>query len=652
MDGLRASAGLLRRGRLRRRRQSQSHSGSVLTLPLRPRKIRRQLRRSVGSRMAALRAQTLPSEDSEDSRVESAVDDSGEPLSGGAAAAIPDAARRESYDHLGPAELLAAPLEAPPAARSLQTPRALVEAQTPPARLVEAQTPPARLVPASVPARVVETSALPCTASHLAVPPAVAPATLSGPQGDSTGGELPRGSPLQRVLAELNRIPNSRRRAARLFEWLITPMPPEHFYRRLWEREAVLVRRQDHNYYQGLFSTADLDAMLRNEDVQFGQHLDAARYINGRRETLNPPGRALPAAAWSLYQAGCSLRLLCPQAFSTTVWQFLAVLQEQFGSMAGSNIYLTPPNSQGFAPHYDDIEAFVLQLEGRKLWRVYRPRVPTEELALTSSPNFSQEDLGEPVLQTVLEPGDLLYFPRGFIHQAQCQDGVHSLHLTLSTYQRNTWGDFLEAVLPLAVQAAMEENVEFRRGLPRDFMDYMGAQHSDSKDPRRTAFMEKVRVLVARLGHFAPVDAVADQRAKDFIHDSLPPVLTDRERALSVYGLPIRWEAGQPVNVGAQLTTETEVHMLQDGIARLVGEGGHLFLYYTVENSRVYHLEEPKFLEIFPQQADAMELLLRSYPEFVRIGDLPCDSVEDQLSLATMLYDKGLLITKMPLTLN
>uniref|UniRef100_A0A673UGD3 Bifunctional lysine-specific demethylase and histidyl-hydroxylase n=1 Tax=Suricata suricatta TaxID=37032 RepID=A0A673UGD3_SURSU len=567
------------RGRLRRRRQPQPHSGSVLALPLRPRKIRRQLRRSVASRMAALRAQTLPSEDSEDSRVESTP-----------------------YGHLGPAELL----EASPAARSMQTPRTLVEGQTPPARLVEAQTPPAR--------------------------------------------ELAWDSPLQRVLAELNRIPSSRRRAARLFEWLISPMPPDHFYRRLWEREAVLVRRQDHAYYQGLFSTADLDSMLRHEEVQFGQHLDAARYVNGRRETLNPPGRALPAAAWALYQAGCSLRLLCPQAFSTTVWQFLAVLQEQFGSMAGSNVYLTPPNSQGFAPHYDDIEAFVLQLEGRKLWRVYRPRVPTEELALTSSPNFSQDDLGEPVLQTVLEPGDLLYFPRGFIHQAECQDGAHSLHLTLSTYQRNTWGDFLEAVLPLAVQAAMEENVEFRRGLPRDFMDYMGAQHSDSKDPRRTAFMEKVRVLVARLGHFAPVDAVADQRAKDFIHDSLPPVLTDRERALSVYGLPIRWEAGEPVNVGAQLTTETEVHMLQDGIARLVGEGGHLFLYYTVENSRVYHLEEPKCLEIYPQQADAMELLLRSYPEFVRVGDLPCDTVEDQLSLATMLYDKGLLLTKMPLS--
>ncbi|XP_007521816.2 ribosomal oxygenase 1 [Erinaceus europaeus] len=588
MDAPRAGAGLLRRGRLRRRRPSQSHGGSLLTLPLRPRKTRRQQRRSLASRMAALRAQTLPSEDSQGSREEPAVEGPGESRPGGTTSISP-----------------AARAPPPPGPASAQ-----------PARPVEA--------PVEAPARVADPA-------------------------DGAAGE-PRESPLQRVLAELGRIPNSRRRAARLFEWLIAPLPPDHFYRRLWEREAVLVRRQDHGYYQGLFSTAELDAVLRREDVQFGQHLDAARYVRGRRETLNPPGRALPAAAWALYRAGCSLRLLCPQAFSASVWQLLAVLQEQFGNMAGSNVYLTPPDSQGFAPHYDDVEAFVLQLEGRKLWRVYRPRSPAEELALTSSPNFSQDDVGEPVLQTVLEPGDLLYFPRGFIHQAECRDGAHSLHLTVSTFQRNSWGDFLEAAMPLAVQAAMEENVEFRRGLPRDFMDYMGAQHSDSKDPRRTAFMEKVRVLAARLGHFAPVDAVADQRAKDFIHDSLPPVLTERERALSVQGLPIRWEAGEPVNVGARLTTETEVHLLQGGVARLVGEGGHLFLYHTVENSRVYHLEEPKFLEIDPQLADAVEHLLRSYPEFVRVGDLPCDSAEDQLSLATMLYDKGLLLTKTPLT--
>ncbi len=35
------------------------------------------------------------------------------------------------------------------------------------------------------------------------------------------------------------------------------------------------------------------------------------------------------------------------------------------------------------------------------------------------------------------QAGDLLYFPRGTIHQAQTPAGVdHSTHLTLSTYQR------------------------------------------------------------------------------------------------------------------------------------------------------------------------------------------------------------------------
>ena len=36
--------------------------------------------------------------------------------------------------------------------------------------------------------------------------------------------------------------------------------------------------------------------------------------------------------------------------------------------------YLTPAGTQGFAPHSDDIEAFVLQLEGKKHWKLYSPR--------------------------------------------------------------------------------------------------------------------------------------------------------------------------------------------------------------------------------------------------------------------------------------
>ena len=38
-------------------------------------------------------------------------------------------------------------------------------------------------------------------------------------------------------------------------------------------------------------------------------------------------------------------------------------------------------------------------------------------LTFFHSANFGQDELGELVVDIVLEPGDLLYFPRGFTHQ-------------------------------------------------------------------------------------------------------------------------------------------------------------------------------------------------------------------------------------------
>lgn len=84
-----------------------------------------------------------------------------------------------------------------------------------------------------------------------------------------------------------------------------------------------------------------------------------------------------------------------------------------FGTFVGANVYLTPPDSQGFAPHWDDIEAFVLQLEGKKQWKLYKPRNSNEVLPRFSSKDFGQEeDSLELLMSVVLEPGDLLYFPR------------------------------------------------------------------------------------------------------------------------------------------------------------------------------------------------------------------------------------------------
>ena len=49
-----------------------------------------------------------------------------------------------------------------------------------------------------------------------------------------------------------------------------------------------------------------------------------------------------------------------------------------------------------------------------------------------------------------------------------------------------------------------------------------------SKDcPQRQQFLRKIEQLMSKLLTYAPVDAAVDQMAKKFVHDSLPPVLTE-----------------------------------------------------------------------------------------------------------------------------
>ncbi|KAM4771860.1 ribosomal oxygenase 1-like [Rhinophrynus dorsalis] len=454
------------------------------------------------------------------------------------------------------------------------------------------------------------------------------------------------GPPLQAVLEGLSKIQNSKDRAATLFEWLISPIRPTDFFRDVWEKKPELIRRCNSCYYHGLFSTSEFDRILREDNVQFGVNLDVTSYTDGKRETHNPPGRALPLVVWDYYKNGCSLRLLNPQTFSLPVWNVLSVLQELFGSMVGANTYLTPAGTQGFAPHYDDIEAFVVQLEGKKHWRVYNPRKNSEQLPQFSSENFTDRDIGEPILETVLEAGDLLYFPRGFIHQGDCLPDAHSLHITISSYQRNSWADLLGKVLPASLQVAVEEDVEFRRGLPLEYMAYMGVQNTDMEDHRRDAFKQKVRSLIRKLADYAPIDAAVDQKAKEFLHDCLPPVLTAAEKAHSVHGAPVTCENGYVRDNTMQLEKNTRIRLLRHGIARLCSEGETCLLYYSSDNSRIYHKEEPKYMEIDEEHVDALEYLIHSYPKYVPVENLPCDTEDEKLSVATILFEKGLLTTK------
>ncbi|XP_060592333.1 ribosomal oxygenase 1-like [Ruditapes philippinarum] len=343
--------------------------------------------------------------------------------------------------------------------------------------------------------------------------------------------------------------------------------------------------------------------------------------------------------------------MLNPQTYSKNVWKMLSTLQEYFGCCVGANVYLTPPGTQGFAPHYDDIEAFILQLEGKKQWRLYNPRSKEETLPRTSSGNFDQSEIGSPVLDVILQAGDLLYFPRGTIHQGCALEDAHSLHITFSCFQKNTWSDLFQKLVPRALEIASEEDLEFREGLPIDYLQYTGVVNSDIECPERVAFTEKIsRLLTRMIQNYCPVDSACDQLGKQFMHDSLPPVLSEVEKSCSVHGHGEKWDpVSKSVKGNTELEPDTMIKLIRKGCLRLVTEDDAIRVYHTMENARVYHGREMQFFEITAELAPAVEFLVHSYPEFTSVASLPADTVAEQVEIASMLYDKGLLITGEPL---
>lgn len=98
----------------------------------------------------------------------------------------------------------------------------------------------------------------------------------------------------------------------------------------------------------------------------------------------------------------------------------------------GAHVFLTPRQSQGFAPHRDSHSSFILQCEGRKHWEVYIPK--------DASPKFYRAGgVSDAILadhqkiELTLEKGDLLYMPEWWPHAAKASQS-HSLHVTLRIF--------------------------------------------------------------------------------------------------------------------------------------------------------------------------------------------------------------------------
>jgi ribosomal protein L16 Arg81 hydroxylase len=162
------------------------------------------------------------------------------------------------------------------------------------------------------------------------------------------------------------------------------------------------------------------------------------------------------------------------------------------------NMYAGWRELQGFHRHCDTHDVVILQVFGKKYWRVYeggRPHPLKNDIA-------SNDEKPDRILwEGVLEDGDALYIPRGVWHEASGVGEV-TLHLTFGIHQRTG------VTLMHWLADQLRASVDFRAPLLR----------FGSEDERRAQLHALREQVIASLGddvlerYFAQHDATARSR--------------------------------------------------------------------------------------------------------------------------------------------
>jgi ribosomal protein L16 Arg81 hydroxylase len=244
---------------------------------------------------------------------------------------------------------------------------------------------------------------------------------------------------------------------------LISPVGLDEFLGEYWERKPLRINRKSSDYFAGLLSLRDVDEILARS-VPRPEQIRVVK--NGRalsvQELGQIEGRADLEAVFSQYRSGSTLVLELLHERWTPLWHLCDSVSRSLCVRPQVNVYLTPADAQGFNAHYDTHDVFILQLEGSKKWRL----APSAQVALPLQSQWgiqSGEDSDGEMEEFVLSQGDILYIPRGFVHDAASEDSI-SLHATLGVHSIS-WANLIKQ----AVDSIVSDDVRFRESLPAGF---------------------------------------------------------------------------------------------------------------------------------------------------------------------------------------
>jgi bifunctional lysine-specific demethylase and histidyl-hydroxylase MINA len=256
------------------------------------------------------------------------------------------------------------------------------------------------------------------------------------------------------------------------FDAIMAPLGAERFFAE-YEGKQPLHLKGAADKFAEVMTWAKLNDLLGQATI-WSQHslvlvldkdpIPAARYCapaQGRDggQVLRPD----PDKVKDFLRRGATLVANDIDHLSAELTAFADAMEQGLGGKVQGNLYLSSRRRQGFGAHFDDHDVYAVHVEGTKTWHVYEGRVQ-DPIAHPLFKNLDREHRerakGAKLMDVAMEPGDLLYLPRGQYHDALADEGG-TVHIAFGIF----YPIGLDVVSFLFDRVVAEP--EFRANLPR-----------------------------------------------------------------------------------------------------------------------------------------------------------------------------------------
>lgn len=202
---------------------------------------------------------------------------------------------------------------------------------------------------------------------------------------------------------------------------LVFPLSQEHFLRHHFEQQPLIMHGA---CVAGQIGWSEVDSAMyigescdANIRVHKDGFVDESRYTEACVELGILRKRIMKPVLNQLLAEGASVIYNRIESVSPPIRALCNEVARYTGASAIANGYISFGDKETFGNHWDTHDVFAVQLIGRKRWLVYAPTYPLP-LAGQTSLLHKHECPPTPVIDQILEAGDVLYIPRGWWHTA------------------------------------------------------------------------------------------------------------------------------------------------------------------------------------------------------------------------------------------